>query len=55
MKIIWSKKAGETFQKNINYLEENWTEKEVRKFINRVFEYLETLSKEPLISKNLQN
>lgn len=51
MEIIWSKKAGETFQKNIDYLKENWTEIEVKKFINRVFTYLETLRKEPFISR----
>ena len=51
MDIIWSKKAGETFQKNIDYLKENWTEVEVKKFITRVFSYLETLSEEPLISR----
>ncbi|WP_025144186.1 type II toxin-antitoxin system RelE/ParE family toxin [Pedobacter jeongneungensis] len=51
MNIIWSKRAGETFQKNIDYLKENWTEIEVKKFIARVFTYLETLSKEPFISR----
>jgi plasmid stabilization system protein ParE len=51
MNIIWSKKAGETFQRNIDYLKENWTEVEVKKFITRVFTYLETLSEEPLISR----
>jgi plasmid stabilization system protein ParE len=51
MDIIWSKKAGETFQRNIDYLKENWTEVEVKKFITRVFTYLETLSEEPLISR----
>ena len=38
MEILWSKKAGETFQKNIDYLKENWTEKEVNKFVTRVFQ-----------------
>jgi len=51
MDIIWSKKAGETFQKNIDYLKENWTEVEVKKFISRVFTYLETLSEQQLISR----
>ena len=51
MDIIWSKKAGETFQRNIDYLKENWTEVEVKKFVTRVFTYLETLSEEPLISR----
>jgi len=34
MRIIWSEKAGETFQNNIDYLREHWTEKETQKFIN---------------------
>lgn len=51
MKIIWSKRAGETFQKNIDYLNENWTEVEVQKFVTRVFLYLDTLAKEPLIAR----
>lgn len=51
MKIIWSKRAGETFQKNIDYLKESWTDIEVKKFTLRVFKYLETLAKEPLISR----
>ena len=51
MEIVWSRKAGETFQKNIDYLNENWTEKEVDQFVIRVFQYLETLSKEPFIAR----
>lgn len=51
MTIIWSKKAGETFQKNIDYLKENWTDVEVKKFTLRVFKYLDTLAQEPLISR----
>lgn len=51
MDIIWSKKAGETFKKNIDYLKENWTETEVRKFVIRVFSYLETLSEKPFTSR----
>lgn len=51
MEIVWSKKAGETFQKNIDYLKENWTDVEVKKFVVRVFAYLKTLSEQPLISR----
>lgn len=51
MIIIWSRKAGETFQKNIDYLLENWPEIESKKFIARVFEYLDTLSKAPFIAR----
>ncbi len=51
MTIVWSQKAGETFQQNIDYLKENWTQKEVDKFINRVFQYLEVLSSEPFLAR----
>ena len=30
MTIVWSQKAGETFQRNIDCLKENWPEIEVR-------------------------
>ncbi|MCS3733377.1 plasmid stabilization system protein ParE [Mucilaginibacter dorajii] len=42
MTIIWSEKAGETFQKNVEYLLANWSENESKKFIERVFQYLDT-------------
>jgi plasmid stabilization system protein ParE len=51
MTIIWSEKAGETFQKNIDYLLENWPEAESKKFIERVFQYLDTLANEPFIAR----
>lgn len=51
MTIVWSKKAGETFQRNIDYLLENWPPIESEKFIARVFQYLDTLSKAPFIAR----
>ena len=51
MTIIWSQKAGETFQRNIDYLKDNWTQNEVDKFVARVFQYIETLSTEPFIAR----
>lgn len=33
--VIWSPKAEETFDKIIEYLQKNWTEKEVVNFANR--------------------
>lgn len=51
MRIVWSEKAGETFQKNIDYVREHWTERETQKFINRVFQYLETLESSPFIGR----
>jgi plasmid stabilization system protein ParE len=51
MTIIWSRKAVETFQRNIDYLEENWTKNEVDKFVGRVFQYIEILSTEHFIAR----
>lgn len=51
MTIIWSQKAGETFQRNIDYLKDNWTQNEVDKFVARVFQYIEILSTEPFIAR----
>ncbi len=33
--IIWSDEATKTFDKNITYLLENWTEKEIRNFLKQ--------------------
>ena len=51
MKIVWSTKAVETLQKNVNYLLENWPEIESKKFLKRVFEYIEALSSAPFIAR----
>ena len=51
MNIVWSPKAVETLQKNVDYLLENWPEIESRKFLKRVFEYLEVISTSPFIAR----
>jgi plasmid stabilization system protein ParE len=51
MIIIWSEKAGETLQERIDYLKKHWSQKEIDAFLERVFEYLETLTQEPLIAR----
>ena len=49
--IIWSPTAINTFEERLKYLEIHFTEKEIKKFIKRVSNYLDTLSNEPLITK----
>ena len=41
-KIIWNKEAKSDYFENIDYLFENWSEKEVQKFVDEVrnIEYL---------------
>jgi len=45
--IIWSPESKTTFEKIIQYLEENWSQKEIRSFIDRVDEVLHLISKHP--------
>ncbi len=34
--IKWTNEARITFEKNINYLQEEWTDKEIRSFVKQV-------------------
>jgi plasmid stabilization system protein ParE len=49
IEIIWTKRAVRTFGKRIEYLEKNWTEKEIFNFTDRVNEYLSSLQNQPLM------
>ncbi len=40
VKINWSPEADETFSQNISYLNKEWSDKEVEKFINQTLEVL---------------
>lgn len=50
-KIIWSSEAKLTYLSIINYLEDNWTEKEIISFVDRVHNKLNLLSVQPAIGK----
>ena len=56
-KIIWTKRAWLTFENNINYLQTDWTEKEISKFILLTQKRLAILSNSPRIgtSRNTNN
>ena len=47
--IVWSERAVQTFADRINYLEENWTEKEIFNFTRRINEYLDSLKEQPFM------
>lgn len=49
IEIIWTKRAVRTFAKRIEYLEKNWTEKEIFNFTARVNQYLSSLQNQPLM------
>jgi plasmid stabilization system protein ParE len=45
--ILWTDSAKLSFSKIISYINANWTEKEVLKFIDRTTEVLATLQRYP--------
>ena len=49
--ILWTDSAKFTFQKIIDWLDEEWSEKEVNKFILRTEEMLFTLQRYPEICR----
>lgn len=48
-KINWTKRAWKTYENNINYLLEQWTQKEISNFVELVDKKLSNLSKHPQI------
>lgn len=49
--IVWTGKAVKSFADNMQYLEENWTEKEMTSFVVAVEKKIAALSKHPDIGK----
>ncbi|HNQ68186.1 MAG TPA: type II toxin-antitoxin system RelE/ParE family toxin [Bacteroidales bacterium] len=47
-KVIWSAEAVENLEKIIAYLEANWTEKEIRKFVKKLEKQITVIKKQPL-------
>lgn len=46
-KIIWSPKAVDTFENVIDYLQTNWTEKEIRNFVMETEHVIHLISVNP--------
>ncbi|MBS1509578.1 MAG: hypothetical protein JST86_01960 [Bacteroidetes bacterium] len=46
--IKWADEARLTFDNNINYLLEAWTEREIRNFIRQTQQVIQIIEKEPL-------
>lgn len=47
MKIIWLPRAQKSFKKIIDYLKENWTQKEVDNFVDETNKTIETIKHQP--------
>lgn len=55
IKIIWSKKADQGYAKIVKYLEEEWTDKEVRKFVRETNNFFNLLKENPHILEPTQS
>jgi plasmid stabilization system protein ParE len=49
LEIVWTPRAEQGFKQIIDYLKENWTEREVQNFIQKAFRLFELLSEHPEI------
>lgn len=46
-KVRWSQEAEETFDAIVEYLENNWTEKEIRNFVRMSNKVIQQIEKNP--------
>ncbi|WP_414684799.1 type II toxin-antitoxin system RelE/ParE family toxin [Mucilaginibacter sp.] len=54
--IIWTKKASEGYDRIINYLQENWTDREIVNFIAETDRFFEVLAQHPeILQKTLKH
>jgi plasmid stabilization system protein ParE len=47
LNIVWTVRAAQGFDRIINYLEEQWTEKEVMNFVREANDFFELLKEHP--------
>ena len=46
-KVVWSEEANKNLKKVIQYLEENWTEKEIKKFLKKLNKHISIIQSQP--------
>ncbi len=51
-KVIWTPNALKTYIANIGYLEKDWTEKEVKRFITDTEKKIQNIAGQPLIGSS---
>ncbi|MFA9391209.1 MAG: type II toxin-antitoxin system RelE/ParE family toxin [Prolixibacteraceae bacterium] len=45
--IVWTRRAEEGFDRIVEHLKQNWTEREIRNFIRDTYDFLELLKLNP--------
>ena len=53
LKIVWSPRSESNFDSIIEYLNKNWTEREVANFLKQVSKRLKFISESPLLFRAL--
>ena len=48
-RVLWTDHAVQELQQTIDYLEKNWTEKEIKKFVSKLDHTVSLISKTPEI------
>ena len=55
LEIVWTIRAAKGFDRIIKYLEEQWTEKEIKNFVKETIDFFELLKKHPgLLQRSVQ-
>ncbi len=54
LKTVWSKRAENGYDKIIQYLAEEWTDREIRNFIEETRQFLSLLEKNPHLLEQSQ-
>ena len=49
VEIVWSKRADQGYARNVKYLEEEWSEREVQNFIRETKHFFDLLKHNPLM------
>ena len=51
LKVIWSPQAIDTFAEIVDYLQTNWTEREIKKFVQKSNVVIELINQNPKMYK----
>jgi hypothetical protein len=49
MTVVWTLDAFDTFQQNLDYLSEEWSQSVIENFIQKTNEAIETIERNPLL------
>jgi plasmid stabilization system protein ParE len=54
LKIQWTKRAAESFDNIVNYIEENWSENSAKSFVQKTYKLLDQIAENPDMCQQIQ-